>query len=153
MPRRGARWLNSTVLGIGLASLFSDWSHEIATAAMPAFLATLGVSGDGLEQSKACRTDFLRSRKWRPASIRTSWPAGSQSLLPVMSARQSQQHLSPLPIKPGTCCWHGPLAGSAADSAHRCEKHCSPLPSLRKPTAAHLGLNVLWTRLEPLSVH
>ncbi|MEP6685998.1 MAG: MFS transporter [Verrucomicrobiota bacterium] len=38
------RWLNSTVLGIGLASLFSDWSHEIATAAMPAFLATLGVA-------------------------------------------------------------------------------------------------------------
>jgi len=44
MPRPGARWLNSAVLGIGLASLFSDWSHEIATAAMPAFLATLGVS-------------------------------------------------------------------------------------------------------------
>jgi MFS family permease len=38
------RWLNSTVLGIGLASLFSDWSHEIATAAMPAFLATMGVA-------------------------------------------------------------------------------------------------------------
>ncbi len=38
------RWLNRTVLGIGLASLFSDWSHEIATAAMPAFLATLGVA-------------------------------------------------------------------------------------------------------------
>lgn len=36
-------WLNRTVIGIGLASLFSDWSHEIATAAMPAFLATLGV--------------------------------------------------------------------------------------------------------------
>jgi MFS family permease len=38
------RWLNSTVLGIGLASLFSDWSHEIATAAMPAFLASLGIA-------------------------------------------------------------------------------------------------------------
>ena len=38
------RWLNRTVLGIGLASLFSDWSHEIATAAMPAFLASLGVA-------------------------------------------------------------------------------------------------------------
>ena len=32
------------MLGIGLASLFSDWSHEIATAAMPAFLASLGVA-------------------------------------------------------------------------------------------------------------
>src|SRR5262249_16736302 len=35
-------WLNSTVVGIGLASLFSDIGHEMATAAMPAFLATLG---------------------------------------------------------------------------------------------------------------
>ena len=40
----GARWLNRTVLGVGLASLFSDWSHETATAVMPAFLATLGAS-------------------------------------------------------------------------------------------------------------
>jgi hypothetical protein len=38
------RWLNGTVLGIGLASLFSDWSHEIATTVMPAFLATMGVA-------------------------------------------------------------------------------------------------------------
>jgi MFS family permease len=36
------RWLNRTVIGIGLASLFSDWSHEIATALLPAFLATMG---------------------------------------------------------------------------------------------------------------
>jgi len=41
-PRRG--WLNRTVLGIGLASLFSDWAHEIATTVMPAFLATMGVA-------------------------------------------------------------------------------------------------------------
>jgi MFS family permease len=41
----GARaWLNPTVLGIGLASLFSDVGHEMATAALPAFLATLGAS-------------------------------------------------------------------------------------------------------------
>ncbi|HTX22119.1 MAG TPA: MFS transporter [Candidatus Aquilonibacter sp.] len=38
------RWLNRTVLGIGLASLFSDWSHEIATAVLPAFLATFGAA-------------------------------------------------------------------------------------------------------------
>lgn len=41
---RPARWLNRTVLGIGLASLFSDWSHEIATTVMPAFLATMGAA-------------------------------------------------------------------------------------------------------------
>jgi MFS family permease len=41
-PRDRSGWLNSTVLGIGLASLFSDVGHEMATAAMPALLATLG---------------------------------------------------------------------------------------------------------------
>jgi MFS family permease len=35
-------WLNRTVLGVGLTSLFSDWSHEIATAILPAFLAAIG---------------------------------------------------------------------------------------------------------------
>src|SRR5436190_23561090 len=47
-PSKPARkmpgWLNRTVLGIGLASFFSDWSHEIATTVMPAFLATMGVA-------------------------------------------------------------------------------------------------------------
>jgi MFS family permease len=37
-------WLNSTVLGVGVASLFSDIGHEMATTAMPALLASLGVS-------------------------------------------------------------------------------------------------------------
>src|SRR6202167_3930365 len=36
------RWLTRGVLGIGLASLFSDWGHEAATAILPAFLASLG---------------------------------------------------------------------------------------------------------------
>ena len=72
-----ARWLNSTVLGIGLASLFSDWSHEIATTVMPAFLATMGVAAfwvgliegvsDGLssfaKMASGYYTDKLRRRK------------------------------------------------------------------------------------------
>ena len=71
------RWLNSTVLGIGLASLFSDWSHEIATTAMPAFLATMGVAAawlgliegvsDGLssfaKMASGYYTDRLERRK------------------------------------------------------------------------------------------
>jgi MFS family permease len=71
------RWLNSTVLGIGLASLFSDWSHEIATTAMPALLATMGVAAawvgliegvsDGLSSiaklASGHWTDRLRRRK------------------------------------------------------------------------------------------
>jgi MFS family permease len=35
-------WLTRTVLGVGLTSLFSDWSHEIATVVLPAFLAAIG---------------------------------------------------------------------------------------------------------------
>jgi MFS family permease len=70
-------WLNRTVLGIGLASLFSDWSHEIATTVMPAFLATMGVAAawlgliegvsDGLssfaKMASGYYTDRLRRRK------------------------------------------------------------------------------------------
>lgn len=36
------RWLTRGVLGIGLASLFSDWGYEIATALLPVMLAGLG---------------------------------------------------------------------------------------------------------------
>jgi MFS family permease len=35
-------WLNRTTLGISLASLFSDISHELATAVLPALLVSLG---------------------------------------------------------------------------------------------------------------
>ncbi len=35
-------WLSRTVFGVGLTSLFSDWSHETATAILPAFLAAIG---------------------------------------------------------------------------------------------------------------
>lgn len=72
-----SRWLNQTVLGIGLASLFSDWSHEIATAVLPTFLASLGVAAawlgaiegvaDGLssfaKMASGYCTDALRRRK------------------------------------------------------------------------------------------
>jgi MFS family permease len=44
MPENSSKstWLNRTVLGVGLTSLFSDWSHETATAILPAFLALIG---------------------------------------------------------------------------------------------------------------
>ncbi|MGH7953242.1 MAG: MFS transporter [Limisphaerales bacterium] len=72
-----SRWLNRTVLGIGLASLFSDWSHETATAVLPAFLATMGVAAawlgliegvsDGLssfaKMASGFYTDKLQRRK------------------------------------------------------------------------------------------
>jgi MFS family permease len=73
---RTPRWLNRTVIGIGLASLFSDWSHEIATTLLPTFLASLGVSAawlgaiegvsDGLssfaKMASGFYTDKLRRR-------------------------------------------------------------------------------------------
>jgi MFS family permease len=43
-----AKWLNRTTLGVGLSSLFSDWSHETATAILPAFLASVGAGAGWL---------------------------------------------------------------------------------------------------------
>ena len=34
-----SRWLNRSILGIGLASLFSDLSHEMATTILPLYVA------------------------------------------------------------------------------------------------------------------
>jgi MFS family permease len=76
-PSARASWLNSTTLGIGLTSLFSDWSHEIATTILPVFLASLGAgpgwlgviegTADGLSSfSKLAAghyTDRLKRRK------------------------------------------------------------------------------------------
>jgi MFS family permease len=70
-------WLNRTVLGVGLTSLFSDWSHEIATAVLPAFLAAIGAGpawlgtiegiSDGLSSftklASGYFTDRLKRRK------------------------------------------------------------------------------------------
>ena len=41
-------WLTSTVFGIGMASLFSDLSHEAVTAVLPALLASMGVAAGAL---------------------------------------------------------------------------------------------------------
>ena len=76
-PTPRLRWLNRTVLGIGLASLFSDFSHEVATALLPTFLATMGVAAawlgiiegvsDGLssvaKMGSGFYTDKLQRRK------------------------------------------------------------------------------------------
>jgi MFS family permease len=42
VPNDKSRWLNQTTVGISLASLLSDVSHELASAVLPAFLLTLG---------------------------------------------------------------------------------------------------------------
>lgn len=73
------RWLNRTVLGIGLASLFSDWSHETATTVLPAFLATMGVAAawlgliegvaDGLSSFAKMASGFYTDRLLRRKPI------------------------------------------------------------------------------------
>lgn len=45
---KSSGWLNGTVLGIGLASLLSDLSHETVTSLLPGLLATLGVAAAAL---------------------------------------------------------------------------------------------------------
>jgi MFS family permease len=74
---RKPSWLNSTVLGIGLTSLASDWSHEMATAILPALLLSMGAgpgwlgaiegAADGLSSFTKLAaghwTDRLRRRK------------------------------------------------------------------------------------------
>lgn len=74
---QNSSWLNRTVLGVGVTSLLSDWSHEIATAVLPAFLAAIGAGpawlgaiegiADGLSSfaklSAGYFTDRLKHRK------------------------------------------------------------------------------------------
>jgi len=40
-PSEPKRWLNRNILGMGLASLFSDMNHEMATAILPVFLSSV----------------------------------------------------------------------------------------------------------------
>jgi MFS family permease len=75
---KNTRWLNKTIIGIGVASLLSDWSHEMATTVLPAFLVTIGGSAlalgliegiaDGVSSFaklfSGWYTDRLAKRKW-----------------------------------------------------------------------------------------
>lgn len=77
--QNSARWLNRTVLGIGLASLFSDWAHETATTLLPPFLASLGVAAawlgiiegvaDGLSSAAKLASGFGTDRLARRKPI------------------------------------------------------------------------------------
>jgi MFS family permease len=78
-PPSSRSWLNRTVLGIALASLFSDWNHEIATAVLPAFLGSLGVAAawlgiiegdsDGLSSFAKLGSGFYTDRLTRRKPI------------------------------------------------------------------------------------
>lgn len=100
-------WLNRTVLGVGLTSLFSDWSHETATAILPAFLASLGAGpgwlgaiegiADGLSSftklAAGYYTDRLKRRKplavfgYLVTALATASFAFATHAYPVLSGR------------------------------------------------------------------
>ncbi|MCI0391480.1 MAG: MFS transporter [Acidobacteria bacterium] len=48
LRHKNTRWLSPTVFGIGMASLFSDLSHETVTSVLPALLASMGVAAGAL---------------------------------------------------------------------------------------------------------
>src|SRR6516225_3544088 len=74
-------WLSRTVLGVGITSLLSDWSHEIATAILPAFLAAIGAGpawlgaiegiADGLSSFAKLTTGYYtdRMKKRKPLAV------------------------------------------------------------------------------------
>ena len=41
-PNGGERWVSRTVIGIVLATFFSDVGHEMVTAVLPLYLASVG---------------------------------------------------------------------------------------------------------------
>lgn len=82
------RWLSHGVLGVGLASLFSDWGHEAATSILPAFIASLGAPAfalgviegvsDGLSTAGKLAGGWIADRPaWRkPTAILGSLATG-----------------------------------------------------------------------------
>ena len=42
VPQAPSAWLNRSVVGMAVASFFSDAGHEMATAILPLFLASIG---------------------------------------------------------------------------------------------------------------
>jgi MFS family permease len=76
-PRTDAppqRWLTGGVLGISLASLFSDWGHEAATSLLPAFLASLGAPAVALGVIEGISDGFSSFAK-----LAGGWIAGRPS--------------------------------------------------------------------------
>ncbi|MHB0886498.1 MAG: MFS transporter [Bacillota bacterium] len=79
--KSGERWFNRNVLFMGLTSLFSDASHEMATALLPTLLAAIGASPaalgavEGLSDAAASAVKLLsgwytdRIGRRKPAAV------------------------------------------------------------------------------------
>lgn len=92
---RPARWLNRTVLGVGLASLCSDLSHETVTVLLPGFLASMGASAavlgviegvaDGLSSAAKLYGGWLADRVRRRKVVAASG-YGVMAMTPLVIA-------------------------------------------------------------------
>jgi len=62
-------WKNPTVLGFSLASLFSDASHEMATAVLPLYLKSLGLGAAALGLIEGVADLVNSASKWVSGSL------------------------------------------------------------------------------------
>ena len=60
MKRFGPSWVNRTIVGIVLATFFSDCGHELSTAVLPLYLTAIGHGPEALALIEGV-ADFLVS--------------------------------------------------------------------------------------------
>jgi len=105
-PSSGVRWLTSTVLGIGAASLFSDLSHETITAVLPSFIAGMGAAAAALGTIEGVADGFSTAAK-----LYGGWMADRVGNRKILAASgYSVMALSPLIIA-AAITWPIVLAG------------------------------------------
>ena len=96
--KQPASWLNRNVVGMGLTSLLSDVSHEMATAVLPGFLTALGISAavlgliegvaDGVSSFVKLGAGWLSDRAGRrkPIAVGGYFITGSSTALIALAA-------------------------------------------------------------------
>lgn len=130
------RWLTSTVFGIGMASLFSDLSHETVTSVLPTLLASMGVAAGALGTIEGV-ADGLSSA----AKLYGGWWADRlERRKPLCAFGYGAMALATAIIAAATV-WPLVLVGRGlAWVARGCErrhaKRCSPRPSHHRRTGA-----------------
>lgn len=92
------KWLNRNVVGMGLTSLLSDVSHEMATAVLPGFLTAMGISAaalgliegvaDGVSSFVKLAAGWLSDRAGRrkPIAVGGYFITGSSTALFALAA-------------------------------------------------------------------
>jgi MFS family permease len=74
-PRfRRPAWLNRNVIAMGLTSLLSDFGHEMATALLPGFAATLGLGALALGTIEGIADGFSSFVKLWAGRVSDRWP-------------------------------------------------------------------------------